>query len=82
MVYTAIDTLIRTSKNGHPLGKFATEFCQNFDGIQIEPRVGIEPTTYRLQGGCSATELPRRFYSRSVYGRYSVSGVFEVLEFT
>jgi hypothetical protein len=23
--------------------------------------VGIEPTTYRLQGGCSATELPRRY---------------------
>ena len=25
-----------------------------------EPEVGIEPTTYRLQGGCSTTELLRR----------------------
>ena len=27
-----------------------------------EPGVGIEPTTYRLQGGCSAPELTRRTY--------------------
>ena len=26
----------------------------------VEPSVGFEPTTYRLQGGCSATELTRR----------------------
>ena len=26
----------------------------------MEPDVGIEPTTYRLQGGCSTTELIRR----------------------
>ena len=26
----------------------------------MEPNVGIEPTTYRLQGGCSTTELIRR----------------------
>jgi hypothetical protein len=26
----------------------------------VEPEVGIEPTTYRLQGGCSTTELHRR----------------------
>jgi hypothetical protein len=25
----------------------------------VEPEVGIEPTTYRLQGGCSTTELHR-----------------------
>ena len=25
----------------------------------LEPEVGIEPTTYRLQGGCSTTELHR-----------------------
>ena len=25
----------------------------------MEPEVGIEPTTYRLQGGCSTTELHR-----------------------
>jgi hypothetical protein len=27
---------------------------------EAEPGVGIEPTTYRLQGGCSTTELHRR----------------------
>ena len=27
---------------------------------QLEPGVGIEPTTYHLQGGCSTTELTRR----------------------
>ena len=26
----------------------------------MEPSVGVGPTTYRLQGGCSATELTRR----------------------
>ncbi len=26
----------------------------------MEPSVGLEPTTYRLQGGCSTTELTRR----------------------
>ena len=26
----------------------------------VEPDVGLEPTTYRLQGGCSTTELIRR----------------------
>ncbi len=49
MVYTVIPS--------RHLARFATEPCD----LQIEPRVGIEPTTYRLQGGCSATELPRRF---------------------
>ncbi len=29
-------------------------------GDRGEPGVGIEPTTYRLQGGCSTTELHRR----------------------
>ena len=32
----------------------------------MEPSVGFEPTTYRLQGGCSATELTRR--DATVYG--------------
>lgn len=27
---------------------------------KVVPQVGIEPTTYRLQGGCSASELLRR----------------------
>src|SRR5690606_39694430 len=28
-------------------------------GQDAEPEVGIEPTTYRLQGGCSTTERHR-----------------------
>ena len=27
------------------------------DNAYQEPHVGLEPTTYRLQGGCSTTEL-------------------------
>ena len=28
--------------------------------VQTEPPFGIEPKTFRLQGGCSTTELGRR----------------------
>lgn len=31
---------------------------------EVEPPVGLEPTTVRLQGGCSTTELRRRLASR------------------
>ena len=29
---------------------------------RMAPRVGLEPTTYRLTAGCSAIELPRIIY--------------------
>ena len=32
------------------------------DRLNLVPFVGIELTTYRLQGGCSTTELKRRIY--------------------
>ncbi len=35
--------------------------------IRVEPSVRIELTTYRLQGGCSATELQGRFNVEVVY---------------
>ena len=39
-----------------------------------EPEVGIEPTTYRLQGGCSTTELHRRVTRRSYVSDGSMIG--------
>ena len=30
----------------------------------LAPRVGLEPTTYRLTAGCSTIELPRKFIRR------------------
>ena len=39
------------------LGKFKENFESSFS---LEPPVRIELTTFRLQGGCSTTELGRR----------------------
>src|SRR2546426_1620091 len=35
----------------------------------LEPRVGVEPTTCRLRIGCSTTELPRLFKQLRVVSR-------------
>ena len=37
----------------------AREQAKAMIGVLV-PGVGIEPTTYRLQGGCSTSELTRR----------------------
>jgi hypothetical protein len=34
--------------------------------LEMVPDVGIEPTTYRLQGGCSTPELIRRKQFQSI----------------
>src|SRR6478672_9592801 len=40
----------------------------------MEPEVGIEPTAYRLQGGCSTTELHRHPGHRTGDGRHEPGG--------
>ena len=39
----------------------------------MEPSVGIEPTTYRLQGGCSTTELTRQILTTASHGRRALT---------
>ncbi len=44
-------------------------------GLKMAPRVGLEPTTYRLTAGCSAIELPRnvcRFMRLDYYSLHRV----------
>lgn len=42
------------------LGEKANPSSCELEGFMMEPLVGFEPTTVRLQGGCSTTELKRR----------------------
>ena len=60
----------------HTQRKSVPHFYSNekhHQGVFLAPRVGIEPTTSRLTGGCSTTELPRNtwdFTNSTILGPY------------
>ena len=47
---------------------YQLSYASGYDGYKIPtncvPQLGIEPRTYRLQSGCSTTELSRQIVSR------------------
>src|SRR5687767_13513603 len=49
--------LHRRLKGGRAENPYLTGLFAIFRGIEVEPKVGIEPTTYGLRNRCSTTEL-------------------------
>ena len=47
-------------KNKNSVFRIVSKGASEVNSGEVEPPVRIELTTYRLQGGCSTTELQRR----------------------
>jgi dipeptidyl aminopeptidase/acylaminoacyl peptidase len=53
----------------HVAGTFCKGSLRTVHQDNLEPRVGVEPTTCRLRIGCSTTELPRPCFHDSIRGK-------------